>query len=128
MGTQPYAYLAIMLVVIGLFIGTYVKGRVDGRDVCQSRIAGLQTTSTTSALNEQNKAVEASTTLENHRATTQVKYRTITKTVEKVIDRPVYRAECFDTDGVRLSNAALTGEATAPGEPGSPLPAATAVE
>lgn len=47
--------------------------------------------------------------LEDERRKNKVVYRTITKEVEKIIDRPIYSNQCFDDDGVRLYNDALKG-------------------
>lgn len=38
-----------------------------------------------------------------------VEYRTITKYVDRIIDRPVYRNQCFDADGVRQLNEFIIG-------------------
>jgi hypothetical protein len=59
---------------------------------------------------EMNQAGKASTGLENSRAKRQVVTRTITETVEKIIDRPVYRNVCIDADGLCLLNAAINGK------------------
>ena len=118
----PYAQMAGALLVVALFVGTYIKGRVDGREVCHSRIEVLQAEASKAAVNEQNQAIKASTDLENQRVQTQIKYRTITRTVEKVVDRPIYRNVCLDDDGVRYANTALTGQVAAPGEPHGEVP------
>lgn len=46
----------------------------------------------------------------------QTKYVTITETVEKIIEKPTYRADCFDADGMREHSYAvsLTGAASQP--------------
>lgn len=47
--------------------------------------------------------------LEDERKKSKIVYRTITKEVEKIVDRPIYSSQCFDSDGVRLYNDALKG-------------------
>lgn len=46
----------------------------------------------------------------------QTKYVAITETVEKIIEKPIYRADCFDADGMREHSHAvsLTGAASQP--------------
>lgn len=47
----------------------------------------------------------------------RVKYQTITQTVERLIDRPVYRSDCIDDDGMRVITDAIAttnGDATNP--------------
>lgn len=41
---------------------------------------------------------------EKEKAAQRVKYVTITKTVEKFIDRPVYQNTCLDQDGIDAVN------------------------
>lgn len=56
---------------------------------------------------EKAQANTASQNLEKGNAKDRIRYRTITKTVDRYIDRPVYRNVCFDADGLRDANAAL---------------------
>lgn len=44
-----------------------------------------------------------------------------TRTVEKIVERPVYRNVCLDDDGLRAANAALGGSTT-PSEPNDSVP------
>lgn len=70
----------------------------------------------------------ASQNLETQRVQTRVVYRTITRSVDKYIDRPVYRNICFDDDGMRDANAALRKTAPAdPAKPDTAVPAADRV-
>lgn len=69
---------------------------------------------------------EASAALEAARNEREIVYRTITKTVEKVVERPVYRNVCIDDDGLREINNALAGRASDPAKPDAAVPAAVA--
>lgn len=102
-------YLALAILAVG---GIYLKGRVDGREICNNRIAVIQAASVEKERAAQDRAVQASEELEAVRGKTEIKYRTITKEVEKIVDRPVYSGVCFDDDGVRLANSALRPETT----------------
>ena len=51
--------------------------------------------------------------LEAERAKSKIVYKTVTRQVDKIIDRPVYRNVCLDADGLRDANAALSGSLTA---------------
>jgi hypothetical protein len=51
----------------------------------------------------------------------QTKFRTITKEVERVVEKPVYRDECFDADGMRALGAAIHPAAAA-SEPKGAVP------
>ena len=56
------------------------------------------------------RANTASTTFEDKRATNETRYRTVTVTLEKVVDRPVYLQSCLDADGLRILNAQISGD------------------
>ena len=64
----------------------------------------------------------AATGLETDREKTKVAYRTVTKQVDKIVERPVYRNLCFDADGLRSANVALSGALTPATEPDRPVP------
>lgn len=51
-------------------------------------------------------AQKASEDYEKSKESERVKTETITRTVQKIIDRPVYINTCFDSDGVSAVNAA----------------------
>lgn len=46
----------------------------------------------------------AATGLESDKAKIEIRYRTITKTVTKFIDRPIYQNTCLDQDGIDAIN------------------------
>jgi len=103
-----YLYAVIAALIAASFIGTYVKGRTDGRQICNDRIEALIMESTEREQTAMRQANDAATRLEQSHAKIEIKYRTIVKEIEKVVDRPVYVGRCLDDDGLRLANAALT--------------------
>ena len=75
------------------------------------------------------KSIEANviaSATEKKKEAIRVEYRTITKTVDRIVDRPVYQRECIDDDGLLAINAALTGIATAGRQPDGTVPASRA--
>ena len=56
------------------------------------------------------KSMAAINNREEDRAKAKIIYRTIEKQVATYIDRPIYRTDCFDADGLRDANAALLGK------------------
>lgn len=52
----------------------------------------------------------------------RVVYQVITETVDRIVERPVYRNVCLDADGLRALNAAVLGRADNPGEPAPAVP------
>lgn len=53
---------------------------------------------------------QLSAALQGKKSEQKTVYRTIQKEVPVVVDRPVYRNECVDDDGLRLVNEALAGK------------------
>ncbi len=62
--------------------------------------------------------------LEVKREKAKIIYRTITKEVDKVVERPVYRNTCLDADGLRLARCAIRGQSPDTCKPDKPLPGA----
>ena len=54
----------------------------------------------------QEQAQKASEDYEQTKQTERVKTETITRTVQKIVERPIYINTCLDNDGVRLINEA----------------------
>ena len=51
-----------------------------------------------------NKAQDASASFESKRTANEIRYRTVTVTVEKLVDRPVYINQCLDSEGLAVLN------------------------
>lgn len=77
------------------------------------------------ALRRQEAAYGAAERLERERAARREQIRTITVEVPRVVERPVYRAECWDADGLRLLTQAI-GAPADPAQPDGPVPASAA--
>lgn len=52
----------------------------------------------------------------------RVVYQTITETVDRIVERPVYRNVCLDTSGLRALADAIHGRADDPGHPAPAVP------
>lgn len=70
-------------------------------------------------------AGESATSFEQDRADNEDRTRIVTVTVEKLVERPVYRNICLDDDGLRALNDQIRRAAN-PAESGVPVPRAAA--
>ena len=71
-------------------------------------------------------AAGASTRYEGRRAERQQHARVITKEIDRVVEKPVYRdGLCLDADGLRVLSAAIAGT-TDSGQPAPAVPTASA--
>ena len=67
------------------------------------------------------RAHASSGAYEAKKVANEIRYRTVTVTLEKIIDRPVYLNQCLDDDGLRALNQQIT-RAADPGQPSIKLP------
>jgi hypothetical protein len=67
------------------------------------------------------RAGAAAGTFETKRSANEIQYRTVTRTIEKIIDRPVYLQQCFDDDGLRNLNEQISA-GTNSGESSAAMP------
>lgn len=114
-----WTHLAVALVAAALAFtsGWKTNGwRHDSLD--KERIVAAQETERLRAKTADKAAGDHESFKEKERVT----YQTITETVERIVDRPVYRAVCLDDDGLRALNAAITGREPATGEPAPVVP------
>ena len=77
------------------------------------------------ALRRQEAGFGAAARLEQQRERIRTEIVTVTREVPHVVERPVYRAECWDADGLRLVTQAI-GAPADPAQPDPALPAASA--
>ena len=58
------------------------------------------------------QAQRTSTAVQKHakvKTETEIRYVTVTREVEKLVERPVYLERCMDDDGLRVLNAQILG-------------------
>lgn len=104
-----WLYLIAGLAILAILSGIAYKIRESGKDVIRLEWAEANRAQRDA---EAKKAEKAATTLETGHAKARVVYRDITRTVDRYIERPVYRNECFDADGLNSANMALKGALT----------------
>ncbi len=114
-----YAYAAALL--IGLAVGGASIWRVqewrhDAQD--KERIEAAQETARLRA----RVADTAAVTHEDFKEKERVVYQTITETVDRIVERPVYRNVCLDADGLRELNAAVAGSRPAASQSAPAVP------
>jgi len=115
---NPIAMVAIGCTAIGGYLAwTVQEWRIDGIEAKQA--AAMQ------QVRDQQRADAdaASAAHEAEREAIRAQVAATIKEVPRVIEKPVYRNVCFDTDGLRLVRAAI-GAAGHPGEPASTVPGA----
>lgn len=116
-GWQIYA----AVLAVGIAVGGYGAWRVATWR-CDSQEKASIEAALAMYKAETKRAAEASISLETKRDEIRERTRTIVKTVDRIVERPVYRNVCFDDLGLRAANDAITGTAGAPGKSDGAVP------
>ena len=120
--------LTVLILILGIGFGvqtwrvSHWKTQSENADAkCLTQIQKIELAQQT-ALNQANeKANQVSADYEQLKATQQVKIQTVRDTVQKIVERPVYRdRNCFDNDGMQqLGKAINLGKTSDTSEPNS---------
>lgn len=115
------AWLILIALAIVLGLLGWVYHAIDSRAYTRGK---AEITQAWEKANREQRDKEAKQTasaagkVEDGNAKARVVYRTITQTVDRVVDRPVYRNLCLDDDGLRIAATAINGST----EPAAPVP------
>ena len=92
--------LAFLLLITLMLLNVKTGKLKDAEAKCQQRIQAIEQAQY-KALNEANaKANQASADYEQFKSERQAKVESITRTVQKIVEGPVYLNSCFDSDGL----------------------------
>lgn len=115
-----YAYAATGIACLALGFGTAWQTQNWRHDALELERTQRAAKDLTRVVEQQDRAL--TDYIEEQRNAKAV-YQRIVVEVDKIVDRPVYRTQCFDADGMRQLGAALDGRDPEPG-PVQPVPAA----
>lgn len=103
------AVLAFLLLICLLLLNSKTGKLEQAEAKCTAQIQKIELAQQT-ALNQANeKANQVSADYEQLKATRQAKAETIRDTVQKIVERPVYRdRNCFDSDGMQQLGKAIS--------------------
>jgi len=81
---------------------------------CTAKIQAIEQKHLKALTEKQNQINQVSADYEATRSEQRVQVETVTREVQKIIDRPVYLNHCFDDDGVSAINSLITGDTSQP--------------
>lgn len=116
-------YTHIAALILGLAVGGIGAWNVQAWRADSAELKRTQAAKT-AFLRREKEAYAPSVAHEQFKQRERVVYEVITETVDKIIERPVYRNVCIDPDGLRSLNAAVRGSADDPGQPRPAVPVA----
>ena len=93
----------------------HLSGQLKEADSkCIAKIQEIEQKHLKALAEKQNKINEVSADYEAEKSIQRVKVETVTREVQKIIDRPVYQQHCFDDDGVSAINSLITNGSSEP--------------
>lgn len=99
--------LAFLLLITLMLLNVKTGKLKDAETKCQQRVQAIEQAQY-KALNEANgKANQASADYEQLKSERQAKVESVTRTVQKIVERPVYLNSCFDSDGMHELNSLI---------------------
>ena len=101
------ALLAFLLLVCLFVLNHQAKRLNEANAKCDARIEQIKTAQHQAQAEQQNQVNEVSADYESDKAKREVETQVIYKTIEKVVDRPVYRNVCIDDDGLSTLNSII---------------------
>lgn len=81
---------------------------------CTAKIQEIEQKHLKALAEKQNQINQMSADYEATRSEQRVQVETVTREVQKIIDRPVYLNHCFDDDGVSAINSLITSDTSKP--------------
>lgn len=124
---NPWTILGVLLASLGLAVGGFLEGRKFEEGIAARANLVAEQAFQQAYEAQAGRYNVAAAKLEEAKAKRRVVERTITKEVDRVVEKPVYRNVCLDADGLRVANDALAGEVSAdPAQPHAAVPAAHA--
>ncbi len=81
---------------------------------CTAKIQQIEQKHLKALTEKQNQINQVSADYEAAKSEQRVQVETVTREVQKIIDRPVYLNHCFDDNGVSAINSLITGDTSKP--------------
>ncbi|NNP68979.1 hypothetical protein [Acinetobacter sp. Ac_5812] len=100
-------FLAVFLIT-ALAVLNHKSGQLKAADQkCFEQIQKIERTQVLALAKAQDKVNKASADYEKLRSEQRTEVETITRTVQKIVERPVYFNRCIDDDGVQQINSLI---------------------
>ena len=105
-------WTAIIILFVLLIIQTAIKNHYatklkNADQKCLSQIQEIERKQVKALAEAQNKADKVSADYEQIKAEQRTKVETVTRTVQKIVERPLYFNRCIDDDGLSEINSII---------------------
>lgn len=98
----------IFLYLVQIAYTNHLSGKLQvAEQKCSAKIQKLKDDQQKALVDKQNKINKVSADYEQLKSEQRVKVETVTREVQKIIERPVYNNVCIDDDGLRNINSLI---------------------
>lgn len=100
-------FLAFLL-IISLAVLNHNFGQIEkSEQKCVEKIQKIQSAQVEALAKQQDKVNKVSADYEKLRSEQRKKVETVTRTVQKIVERPIYLNRCIDDDGLQQINSLI---------------------
>jgi hypothetical protein len=97
-----------LLYLVQIAYTYHLAGKLKEADQkCMTKIQDIERKQIKALAEAQNKANKASADYEQIKAEQRAKVETVTRTVQKIVERPIYLNRCIDDDGLSEINSLI---------------------
>ncbi|MCH7394170.1 hypothetical protein MMP66_07735 [Acinetobacter dispersus] len=100
-------FLAFLLVITFALYRQKTSQLKVAEQKCFEKIQVIENAQVKALTQAQNKANKASADYEKLRSEQRTKVETVTREVQKIVERPLYQRDCFDSDGLSEINSII---------------------
>ena len=104
-----FIFLYLVQIAYTNHLATKLK---NAESTCNVKIQKLKDDQQKALIEKQNKINKVSADYEQLKSEQRVKVETVTREVQKIIERPVYNNVCIDADGLRNINSLITDDSS----------------
>lgn len=98
----------IFLYMVQIAYTNHLSGKLqEAEQKCSAKVQKLKDDQQKALIDKQNKINKVSAEYEQLKSEQRVKVETVTREVQKIIERPVYSNVCIDDDGLRIINSLI---------------------
>ena len=115
-----FKYWVAIAILSFLWLGqiaytNHLSGKLkDAESKCQAKIQKIEQQHLKALAEKQNAINQVSADYEKAKSEQRVQVETVTREVQKIIERPVYQQHCFDASGVSAINSLITSDTSEP--------------
>lgn len=103
----------IFLYLVQIAYTNHLSGKLqDAEQKCAAKIQKIKDEQQKALIDKQNKINKVSADYEQLKSEQRVKVETVTREVQKIIERPVYNNVCIDSDGLRSINSLIPDDSS----------------